>query len=138
MKPTFSDAIAETRDAFLNLVQNTSATFYEVYSATPNGELEAAFNELYQGEKLLRFDVQEHSDEARARFCDLSDLERRAYDLPPIAKEKPLPYFGAFVPGIGHIGMAWTQSEICELINRTRQDEIRAKQVTEEIASRKE
>jgi hypothetical protein len=122
MCTTFSDAIADTREAFLDLVRNTPATFYEVYSGAPSSELESLFSEASQGEMLLRFDMQQHTKEARARFCRLSDLERRAYSFPVDTLEKPLPYFGAFVPGMGHIGIAWTSDDVRELIVRTRRD----------------
>ena len=137
MDSIFSDAIAETREAFLDLVRNTVATFYEVYSGAPNGEFEGLFDKEHHGEHFLRFDVEKHSAEARARFCQLSDLERRAYDLPATTSEKPMPYFGAFVPSIGHTGIAWTSDEVQELIARTRQDEVRAKGVAEHIEKNK-
>jgi hypothetical protein len=137
MGVAFTDAIAETRQAFLDLVRDTSATFYEVYSGIPARELEGVFDTGHQGEVFLRFDVQKHSDEARGRFCQLGDLERRAYALPATLSEKPMPYFGAFVPGIGHTGIAWTSDEIRELIARTRQDEVRAKCVAEQTGKGK-
>lgn len=133
MEANFSDAIAETREAFLDLVRNTSATFYEVYSGTPNKDLEGLFDKDNPGENFLRFDVEKHSGGARARFCQLSELERRAYDFSATTTEKPIPYFGAFVPGMGHTGIAWTIDEVRELIARTRQDEVRAKGVAEHI-----
>jgi hypothetical protein len=136
MQTPFTEAIAETREAFLDLVRNAPATFYEVYSGTPSSGLEELFDQAYQGENFLRFDMQKHSEEARARFCRLGDLERRAYSFPVAIMERPLPYFGAFVPGVGHTGIAWTSDDVHDLIARTRQDEMRAKTVAEEIERR--
>ncbi len=68
MGVTFTDAIAETREAFLDLARDTSATFHEVYSGTPHRELEGLFDTAYQGEGFLRFDVPKHSNEARVGF----------------------------------------------------------------------
>lgn len=133
MRPSFSDAIAETREEFLNQVRNSTATFYEVYSGTPSIELEAVFDDLQQGEIAIRFDMCMHSNDARDRFCRLSDLERRAYRFSANTTERPLPYFGAYVPGIGYTGIAWTSNDIIELILRTRQDEVRAKEVADQI-----
>ncbi len=137
MQTMFSDAKAETREDFLSLVQKTSATFYEVYSATPNYVLECLFAGMRPGELLLRFDMEAHSAQARARFCELSDLERRAYCLPAEVTQKPIPYFASFVPGIGHIGIAWTSDDIRELLARTRKDEQRAQQVAKYAADSK-
>lgn len=131
MPSTFSDSIAESRKAFIDLVRNASAAFYEVYSGTPDNEMEALFNEAIQDELLLRFNIQKHSKNARARFCGVNDLERRAYDLLANAEEKPLPYFGSFVPYIGHVGIAWTSDEVRELIARTKKEVAIAKQVAE-------
>jgi hypothetical protein len=136
MPATFSDATAESREEFLDLVRGAPVTFYEVYAGLPNSEMEALFDGALQDGLLLRFDMRTHSETARARFCEVGDVERRAYDLPSDAVEKPLPYFGSFVPSIGHVGVAWTSDEVRQLIARTKRDVERAKQVAEFVSRR--
>jgi hypothetical protein len=136
MPPTFSNATAESREAFLDLARGAAATFYEVYAGTPNSEMEALFEGAIQDGLFLRFDMRTHSEQGRARFCGVSDVERRAYDRLADALEKPLPYFGSFVPSIGHIGIAWTTDDVRQLIARTRKDVERAKKVADFVSRR--
>ena len=131
MGAAFTDAIAETRAAFVDAARNASALFFEVYSGIPDEALEALFDGCDDSEKFLRFDLEKHSREARSRFLRLDDLERRAYGLADTIAERPLPYFGAFVFGIGHVGIAWTIEEVRGLIARTRRDEARMRRVAE-------
>lgn len=128
MPQTFTDAIAESREEFLDLVREARATYYEVYSGTPDSASERLFEGAIEDELLLRFDLRNHSEGARARFRELTDLERRAYEFPADLAEKPIPYFGSFVTPFGKVGIAWTREEIADLITRTRKEMVLAEQ----------
>lgn len=131
MKPQFVNEIAESSRAYLDLMGHAEATFYEVYSGIPSFELEGLIKETLPGEQFLRFDMQGHSEEAKARFCYLGYVERRAYDFPDNVKEKPLPHFKTYVRGMGPVGIAWSLSEVPDLIAHMRQDVLRMRYAAE-------
>ena len=133
----FTDAIAESYDDFRDLVRNVSATYYEVYSGSPTCEWENLFERTNPGEQFLRFNMQTHSEKGRSFFLQLHELERIAYDLPLGIIERPIPYFGSFVPPFGSICIAWTLDDIQKLITMTKKEQQMGMQVTAEIARRK-
>lgn len=131
MKPQFVNEIAESSDDFLDLMRRAEATFYEVYSGVPSYELEVLIEESLPGEQFLRFDMRGHSEKTKASFCNLGYVERRAYDFPDNVKEKPLPYFNTYVRGMGPVGIAWSLSEVPDLIARMRREVIQMRYAAE-------
>ena len=122
MDRCYIDAIAETRDEFFELVRHAPAVYYEVYDSVVDEELEDCIKESVLDELLLRFNMRDHSETGRFRFCALNDFECRAYKFPSGTREMPLPYFASFVPGYGRIDVAWTRDEVEKLINSTRSE----------------
>ncbi len=122
MRDFFIDSEAETRDDFLKLVGSSRVTFYEVYDGTPNADIEQLLVEKATDELLLRFDMSLHTSPGRARFCSLSDFERKGYGLPRKTPEMPMPYFSAYLLGYGRVDVAWTRDEVEMLIVKTREE----------------
>lgn len=130
----FTDAIAESYDDFRNMARNASATYYEVYSGSPYYEWENMFERTNPDERFLRFNMQTHSEKGRSFFLQLHDFERIAYNLPIGVIERPMPYFGSFVPPFGSICIAWTLDDIQKLITMTKKEQLMGMQVTAEFA----
>jgi hypothetical protein len=122
MSRKYMDAIANSREDFLDLVRAAPASYYEVYDGVPNGELERLFEEVVTDELLLRFDMQKHTEAGYSRFCALNDFECKVYKLPQNTTEMPIPYFASYVPSIGRIDVAWTLDEVKNLIASTRKE----------------
>lgn len=94
--------------------------FYEVYDTESSSEMEAAVGESEANEKFIRFDISTHTADAILRFCELPDLEKKAYNLK--CNERPLPYLGAFIPRVGIIAKAFKVAEVDFLVKKARKE----------------
>ena len=130
MKTNFTDAVADSREEFLALAQSASAIYYEVYDELASRDIERMIEESSTDELLLRFNMREHSQAGRSRFCDFGAFARKIYGLPEdTTTEVPLPYFASFLPSYGRVDIAWKPEEIERLIAVT----LREKAVMEKI-----
>lgn len=119
--------VVESRQDFLKLTRGFSATFYELYSGTPDSDLERLFDQIHPDEQLLRFDMQAHSRTAYEFFCKTNDFVRTPLGIETVSVELPLPCFRSYVPPFGQIGTAWSKEEIMQLIERARKEKLLAK-----------
>jgi hypothetical protein len=120
MTNNFIDAVANTREEFFGLVKGAALLFYEVFDGEPSSEFEQEIGVLEVDEKYVRLNLRDHSDEARRRFCTLSEIERRAFGLK--TDQKPTPYLGVFIPGLGFVDKAFTISEVERFREKARRE----------------
>ena len=120
MTGNFIDAVANTREEFFELVEGAALMFYEVFDGEPSSEFGQEIGSLELDEKYVRLNLRDHSEEARKRYCALSEIERRAFGLK--TDQKPTPYLGAFIPGLGFVDKAFTISEVEKFRDKARRE----------------
>lgn len=134
MKRQFVDHLAETRQDFLDALGTALVTIVEVYDGVPNHLLEEFLIDSDVEANLIRFDMQLHSVEGRARFCSINEFEQQCYGLPKGVNQKPLPYFSSYVRQIGHTAIAWSLDEVKDLARITKEEAIMIMRLNEKYA----
>ena len=116
MKPVFREARAETVDDFMSLTAGQKLVISYVYESSGPVNLQSELPDAEPGELYVAFNLADHGELARERFRDVSALERRLGDPFP----RPLPYWSAFVVGMGVHGFAYTIEDARSLVDKAR------------------
>lgn len=117
----FDNQIANSREEFLNLIpSDAAAVFFLVYRDKTPTEWESLLESSDENGKeyYFKFELNAHSPEGQSRFLATTEIERRAYEIR--SDNRPLPYLGTFVPGVGFVQTAFKLSEINNAVNAAR------------------
>jgi hypothetical protein len=115
---TFEWTKAETYQGFLDLVTGLKLVYSYVDDLPTTSECHFEIDEPMPGERYLAFNLAEHGEEARKRFREVSFIEQRL-GLPAI---RPIPYWSAFVVGMGPYDTRYSLAELNELIKMARKE----------------
>jgi hypothetical protein len=116
MKPVFQKVHAETSEDFRLLARDWKITFSCVYEDPASLELDLDLPDAEPDEQYLAFNLAEHAEHGKHRLLSVSPLELRAGRPSP----RPVPYWAAYIRGVGNFDKVYARDEARSLVFRTR------------------
>lgn len=115
-------AKAETREDFLALARPYRMVLFQVYRGRPEKQMTDAISELEPDEIYLAFDLNEHGRDAVKRMISVGEIEKKTLGWPVTTTERPTPYLGAFISGMGYYDKVYSALDVPQLVSRARKE----------------